>query len=185
MRLLLTDGGIIIKHPPLVYCIPSLPSHSLSSPSLLLSLLSSLLPLLTPGSTGVIRTAGELDFDSGETSYDIIVIATDSGMVSQSASTSFQITITDVNDCTPTFELPSYTVSILEDAQMGMWLDVRMLCEETVWAVLASCEVWCVKVQYEMWCEGCGERCGHGGTDVVGYDKRCCVRSGMLCMRCC
>ena len=71
-------------------------------------------------STGVIRTARDLDFDSGERSYSIVVIATDGGLVPQSASTSVQITITDVNDCTPTFEQASFTVFISENAEMGV-----------------------------------------------------------------
>ena len=108
--------------------------------------LSSLLYFLIPpslpeGSTGVIRTARELDFDSGDTSYNIDVIATDGGLVPQSATTSVQITITDVNDCTPTFAEASYTVSIMENAEMGMYVhmcwDMRML------GAYSMSGVWC------------------------------------------
>ena len=80
----------------------------------------------------------------------------------QSASTSVQITITDVNDCTPTFEQASFTVFISENAEMGVCIHtlyvpmyIRMsVCGKCKRAArghsmsIMDCHVRCGVVQY-------------------------------------
>ena len=74
---------------------------------------------LPPGTTGTIRTTRTLDYDSGTTYYDLTVVAADGGSSPRSATTRFRITLTDVNDCIPTFDSPSYTFSISEGITKG------------------------------------------------------------------
>ena len=64
--------------------------------------------------TGSITVAKELDREK-VSYYSLQVKAEDQGRPKQSATTSVQITVSDVNDCKPVFSKNSYSVEILEN----------------------------------------------------------------------
>ena len=67
---------------------------------------------------GIIRVAGELDFES-RSDYTITVIAMDGGTPALSAVTSVTIAVIDVNDSPPEFERAIYRVEIPEDTAIN------------------------------------------------------------------
>ena len=73
--------------------------------------------LIDPDS-GVVSTAGELDYEKA-TLYDLVVLATDSGTPTRTASVTLRVTIIDVNDNTPVFDDASVAESYAEDTPVG------------------------------------------------------------------
>lgn len=66
--------------------------------------------------TGEIVTAGRLDREE-QSSYQLVVTVTDTGEITASATVF--VTVTDINDNEPQFEIPSYLVTIPENAMAG------------------------------------------------------------------
>ena len=71
---------------------------------------------------GIIRVAGELDFET-RSAYTIVVVAMDGGTPALSAMTSVTIAVTDVNDSPPEFERPIYRIEIPEDTAVNTTID--------------------------------------------------------------
>ncbi|XP_075697796.1 cadherin-23 isoform X1 [Rhinoderma darwinii] len=69
--------------------------------------------------TGVIRVANVTVDREEKDAYRLIVVATDHGTTPLSVSTTVNILIDDVNDCSPEFINPVQTVSVLESVQVG------------------------------------------------------------------
>ena len=68
---------------------------------------------------GYIRTTSELDFET-KAFYNLTIKAQDAGSPSLSSFTYFEVTIEDVNDCTPQFNQAEYGYSNLpEDTVTG------------------------------------------------------------------
>ncbi|PIK51958.1 hypothetical protein BSL78_11166 [Apostichopus japonicus] len=71
--------------------------------------------------TGEIVTAGRLDREE-QSSYQLVVTVTDTGEITASATVF--VTVTDINDNQPQFEIPSYLVTIPENAMAGTLVTV-------------------------------------------------------------
>ena len=67
------------------------------------------------------RIGSTIDYET-RSSYDVIVVAQDSGIPAQSASALVHITILDLNDETPTFEVTSFVTTILEEQPIDTFL---------------------------------------------------------------
>ncbi|XP_050707145.1 fat-like cadherin-related tumor suppressor homolog [Eriocheir sinensis] len=68
--------------------------------------------------TGVISIGAEVDFERVQ-QVVATVVATDGGVPPLSATALVNLTITDVNDNSPVFTLPTYTATVREDALQG------------------------------------------------------------------
>ncbi|KAJ6215568.1 hypothetical protein RDWZM_010068 [Blomia tropicalis] len=68
--------------------------------------------------TGIIRLSRSLDRET-RSSYNLTIIAVDSGSTQLNSSTNFMIIVTDINDNAPEFEMQSYTGMVDEDATIG------------------------------------------------------------------
>ncbi|XP_050721222.1 fat-like cadherin-related tumor suppressor homolog [Eriocheir sinensis] len=68
--------------------------------------------------TGVISIGAEVDFEHVQ-QVVVTVVATDGGVLPLSSTALVNLTITDVNDNSPVFTLPSYTATVREDALQG------------------------------------------------------------------
>nr|XP_027212848.1 protocadherin Fat 3-like [Penaeus vannamei] len=68
--------------------------------------------------TGVISVGSLLDYEEVR-QVVATVVATDGGTPPLSATSLVNVTITDVNDNTPVFSMPSYTAAVREDALRG------------------------------------------------------------------
>ena len=76
-------------------------------------------PFVINATSGEIHTSGPLDHET-RSSYNLTVVAKDRGVPTQSTFAYVTVTISDVNDEKPAFDLAALTVSISEDAfQMG------------------------------------------------------------------
>ena len=67
------------------------------------------------------RIASTIDYET-RSSYDLIVVAEDNGIPKQSSSALVHITILDLNDETPTFEVFSFVTTILEEEPIDTFL---------------------------------------------------------------
>ncbi|XP_067654381.1 protocadherin Fat 4-like [Haliotis asinina] len=73
-------------------------------------------------STGELMVAGELDVDTGtngESSYTVVVRASDKGATPRTVDGSIVLALTNVNDNAPTFDQTDYTVSVSEASGVG------------------------------------------------------------------
>ena len=78
--------------------------------------------------SGNLSTTRSLDYENGDVSFNLTVVATDSGTPSSlSSSTTISITVKDVNDNAPQFELSSYNTSVSENTPVNVTVI-------TVWA---------------------------------------------------
>uniref|UniRef100_A0A336MVD4 CSON001872 protein n=1 Tax=Culicoides sonorensis TaxID=179676 RepID=A0A336MVD4_CULSO len=75
-------------------------------------------PFIINPQTGAITTNAPLDRET-TSGYLLTVTAKDGGNPSLSDTTEIEIFVTDVNDSPPTFKVPLYQASILEDALIG------------------------------------------------------------------
>ncbi|KAI6657178.1 protocadherin Fat 4-like [Oopsacas minuta] len=72
----------------------------------------------------VVVALDEIDRESIST-YELILLAQDSGTPIRQATATVTVTISDVNDNPPSFALPAYTGSISEDASSGFTVDLN------------------------------------------------------------
>ncbi|XP_046564845.1 cadherin-23-like [Haliotis rubra] len=73
-------------------------------------------------STGELMVAGELDVDTGtngESSYTVVIRASDKGATARTLDGSIVVTLTNVNDNAPTFDQTDYTASVSEASAVG------------------------------------------------------------------
>jgi len=68
--------------------------------------------------SGTIQVDGFLDYER-QTSYQVIVVATDHGTIQMSSTVIFRVTVSDVNDNPPVFEQLLYLTSVPESASTG------------------------------------------------------------------
>ncbi len=73
--------------------------------------------LVDPAS-GIVSTAAILDREAQE-DYQLVVMATDEGLMSHSAQVTLNVHIQDLNDNSPRFLQRSYTVFIREPTDQG------------------------------------------------------------------
>ena len=74
-------------------------------------------------STGLIHLSGELDYQT-QSLYQLVVIAQDGGTPPRNSTASVNISIEDVNNHAPRFDLVQYTISILENTTVGTLVGV-------------------------------------------------------------
>ncbi|XP_067654380.1 cadherin-23-like [Haliotis asinina] len=73
-------------------------------------------------STGELMVAGELDVDTGtngESSYTVVVRASDKGATPRTVDGSIVLALTNVNDNAPTFDQTDYTANVSEASGVG------------------------------------------------------------------
>ena len=75
-------------------------------------------PFEINSSSGVITTNAVLDAESN-TSFTLIVTATDNGETPRNSSIIFMVFVTDINDNVPTFPQTTYVISVQENATVG------------------------------------------------------------------
>ena len=68
--------------------------------------------------TGAVTLIRALDFED-MTNHTFYVLASDNGSPSLSTESSLQVTVTNVNDNLPVFNADTYTISLLEDTDIG------------------------------------------------------------------
>lgn len=68
--------------------------------------------------TGVVSTKGELDYEQ-VTFYDVVVLATDSGVPTRTSTVLLHVTIIDINDNDPVFDESLVVVSFPENTTVG------------------------------------------------------------------
>ena len=76
--------------------------------------------------SGILYLEKAIDREERE-SYLVEIEAKDNGLPQRRGITSLNISLIDVNDCAPKFLPPSYNVSVLENAEVGVILTVQAL----------------------------------------------------------
>lgn len=70
--------------------------------------------------TGAIATAAVLDYETGPRSYTFVVSATDGGTPARSTTVGVIVTVSDINDNSPTFTQASYVATVDENSLDGV-----------------------------------------------------------------
>ena len=116
LTVLATDGDVSAQFSNITYRLAPLSGETLSSGSGALSLTeSSNIPFTVNPTSGAITLTSPLNFDEGQMAYNFLVIASDSFMMPQTASTQVIVNVEDVNDNPPFFTNTPFSFVVQEN----------------------------------------------------------------------